>query len=103
MTDTIDIRDLRARLDWTQDELADYLGLDRSSVSRMENGQKPKGPTRRLLDDLAVRSRAVSPPTPLAADPGEAVGPSSHARAVDSAVVVPSPAGDAAAASSSGA
>jgi transcriptional regulator with XRE-family HTH domain len=57
-----DILALRDKLDWTQEQLAEYLGLDRSSVSRMENGQPPKGPTRRLLEQLAedVERRATS-------------------------------------------
>ena len=52
MEQSIDIRALRDRLNWSQEKLAEYLGLDRSSVSRMENGQAPKGPTLRLLRDL---------------------------------------------------
>ncbi|WP_350223804.1 helix-turn-helix transcriptional regulator [Rhizobium sp. CNPSo 4039] len=45
----LDIRTLRVRLAWTQDQLADYLGVDRSSVSRMENGGPMNGPVSRLL------------------------------------------------------
>ncbi|WP_368046090.1 helix-turn-helix domain-containing protein [Rhizobium sp. CBN3] len=52
MEDTLDIRSLREKLGWTQDRLADYLGVDRSSVSRMENGQSPSGPVERLLSVL---------------------------------------------------
>jgi DNA-binding transcriptional regulator YiaG len=38
------------RYGWTQEQLAEYLGLDRSNVSRMENGQsKPGGPAMKLL------------------------------------------------------
>jgi transcriptional regulator with XRE-family HTH domain len=57
MQEHIDIRALRDDLGWTQDQLAAYLGLDRSSVSRMEHGQPPKGPTYRLLDALRRRGR----------------------------------------------
>jgi transcriptional regulator with XRE-family HTH domain len=53
MDTPIDIRALRDRLQWTQDDLAKFLGLDRSSISRMENGQKPKGPVVKLLRELA--------------------------------------------------
>jgi transcriptional regulator with XRE-family HTH domain len=52
MERAIDIRSLRKRLKWTQDRLADYLGVDRSSVSRMENGQPASGPVERLLSIL---------------------------------------------------
>jgi transcriptional regulator with XRE-family HTH domain len=53
MTKRLDIKALRKRLKWSQLQLAEYLGLDRSAVSRMENGQEPKGPTLRLLEQLA--------------------------------------------------
>ena len=39
--------------------MAEYLGVDRSSVSRMENGQPMNGPVIRLL-----RALAASPPPP---------------------------------------
>lgn len=58
MTQQIDIRALRARLGWTQDQMAEYLGLDRSSVSRMESGQPIKGPTLRLLQALESKRAA---------------------------------------------
>lgn len=67
MSDEIDVKSLREDLKWTQDQMAEYLGLDRSSVSRMETGQKPKGPTVKLLERLAsqrkpsgARSREVA-------------------------------------------
>ncbi|EHK56842.1 hypothetical protein MAXJ12_12812 [Mesorhizobium alhagi CCNWXJ12-2] len=44
-----DVRALRDRIGWTQDRLARFLGVDRSSISRMENGQALSGPVRRLL------------------------------------------------------
>ncbi|MBY5763604.1 helix-turn-helix domain-containing protein [Rhizobium leguminosarum] len=52
MEEMRDIRSLREKLGWTQDRLAEYLGVDRSSVSRMENGQPPSGPVERLLSVL---------------------------------------------------
>ncbi|WP_309802427.1 helix-turn-helix domain-containing protein [Methylopila jiangsuensis] len=55
MSDTaIDVRALRKRLNLTQGQLAERLGLDRSSVSRLENGQPPSGPTEVLLRLLAA-------------------------------------------------
>ena len=54
MSEAIDIRALRKSLNWTQDRLARYLGLDRSSVSRMENGQPAVGAVLQLLKMLAT-------------------------------------------------
>lgn len=54
MQSSIDIKEIREAKGWSQDQLAVHLGLDRSSVSRMENGQEPKGPTRILLEQLAL-------------------------------------------------
>lgn len=48
----IDIRDLRSRLNWKRSELAAYLRIDLSTVSRLENGQVPHGSTGRLLELL---------------------------------------------------
>lgn len=52
----IDIRDLRSRLKWKRSDLANYLGLDLSTVSRLENGQTPNGSTNRLLQLLNYAS-----------------------------------------------
>jgi transcriptional regulator with XRE-family HTH domain len=52
MSEEIDIKALREARGWTQGDLAEYLGLDRSSVSRLERGQKPKGPTAKLIAAL---------------------------------------------------
>lgn len=60
MNDEFDIRALRERIGWTQEQLAEFLGLDRSTVSRIENGQPVSGPVRRLLDSLAAK-HAPSP------------------------------------------
>lgn len=47
---------IRESLGWSQDTMADYLGIDRSSVSRIEAGKQPvTGPVRRLLDGLVQR------------------------------------------------
>jgi len=63
MNSAIDIKAIREKHGWTQEQLADYLGLDRSSVSRMENGQEPKGPTEKLLIHLEATAVAESPPS----------------------------------------
>lgn len=52
MKQQIDIRALRERINWKQDRLARFLGVDRSSVSHMEKGRQPSGPVLRLLDTL---------------------------------------------------
>jgi transcriptional regulator with XRE-family HTH domain len=57
MNQPVDVRALRESLGWTQDQLAAELGLDRSSVSRLESGQKPKGPTAKMLEIIAERLR----------------------------------------------
>ncbi|MBO0142284.1 helix-turn-helix transcriptional regulator [Agrobacterium sp. Ap1] len=54
----IEIKALRDKLDWTQAQLAEYLGVDRSTISRMENGGKVHGPAAKLLSSL--RDRYVS-------------------------------------------
>jgi transcriptional regulator with XRE-family HTH domain len=53
-----DIRALRKRRGWTQEQLAEYLGLDRSSVSRIENGGEISGPVGRLLTILEAEAPA---------------------------------------------
>lgn len=52
MDQKLDIKALRERIKWKQDRLARFLGVDRSSVSHMENGRMPRGPVRRLLETL---------------------------------------------------
>ena len=54
MSEIIDIKSIRERFGLTQVQLADFLGLDRSSVSRMEGGQPLKGPTKILLEKLVA-------------------------------------------------
>lgn len=58
MSDPIDLRALREQLDWTQEDMASYLGIDRSRISRIENGEEPSKPVQRLLGLL----RASMPP-----------------------------------------
>lgn len=54
----MDVKAIREERGWTQAQLGDYLGIDRSSVSRMESGGPISGPVTRLLKNLA------SEPTP---------------------------------------
>lgn len=60
MSTTIDVKALRKRLGWRQRQLAEYLGVERSYISKIENGHPPNGPVSRLLDRLTDE-------TPLAA------------------------------------
>jgi transcriptional regulator with XRE-family HTH domain len=58
MENDLDIRALRQEINWKQDRLARFLGVDRSSVAHMENGRSISGPVRRLLlilKDVAAR------------------------------------------------
>jgi len=59
MSTDVDIRDLRRRKGWSQQQLAEFLGVDRSTVSRLENGQPPQGPVSRLLAILAEGEEAA--------------------------------------------
>lgn len=49
MQNHLDILALRKGLKWTQPQLAAYLGVDRSTVSRIETGAPVSGPMLRLL------------------------------------------------------
>lgn len=56
MDKQIDIRALRLSLGLTQEELADRVGVDQSTVSNWErdNGTTPRGPALKLLNSLAA-------------------------------------------------
>lgn len=56
MDKQIDIRALRLSLGLTQEELADRVGVDQSTVSNWErdNGTTPRGPALKLLTSLAA-------------------------------------------------
>jgi DNA-binding transcriptional regulator YiaG len=57
-THLIDIRLIRQNLGWTQDQLADYLGLNRSSVSKLETGvHVARGPTLKMLERLMKQAK----------------------------------------------
>lgn len=48
-----DVASLRKARGWSQVQMADFLGVNQSTVSRMENGEAPSGPVLRLLAMLA--------------------------------------------------
>lgn len=47
-------KSIRDRLDWSQAELADFLGLSQPAVARCEAGNPESGPVARLLDQLEI-------------------------------------------------
>jgi transcriptional regulator with XRE-family HTH domain len=51
-------KSLRDRLNWSQQKLADYLGVAQSAVARLEGGQKESGPVHKLLDILEAQLAA---------------------------------------------
>jgi transcriptional regulator with XRE-family HTH domain len=53
MARKINIKALRKRLRVTQQQLADRLGVDQATVSRLETGRPPSGPVQKLLEQLA--------------------------------------------------
>jgi DNA-binding transcriptional regulator YiaG len=57
--DRIDVSRLRADLNWTQQQLADFCETDRSTVSKWEKDPPSKGAALVLLRQL--RNRANSP------------------------------------------
>jgi DNA-binding XRE family transcriptional regulator len=61
MTNETHMRRIRSKLGWTQAEMAEYLGINRSNVSRIENGASASGPVRKLLADLDLKSREAAP------------------------------------------
>lgn len=60
MENELDIKALRQSINWKQDRLARFLGVDRSSVAHMENGRPISGPVKRLLETLASAAKAGS-------------------------------------------
>jgi len=48
----MDVKAIREKRGWTQAQLGEYLGLDRSSVSRMESGGPISRPVAKLLEKL---------------------------------------------------
>lgn len=58
MARKLDPKKLRENRDWTQAQMADYLGCDQSTVSRIEKGAPLSGPLQRLLKRLAEPAQA---------------------------------------------
>ena len=58
MNTEIDMKVLRKRINWKQERMARYLGVDTSTISRMERAEKLKGPATRLLQALAEAADA---------------------------------------------
>ena len=53
---TIDLKSLRTRLGMSQQALADYLGVNQATVSRLEQGQRPSGPVLKLIEQLEEKA-----------------------------------------------
>ena len=63
MPHTIDVLDIRKRLNWSRAQLAEEAGVNVSTVSRWENDGVPeKGTARKLLEKLARRAALRSSP-----------------------------------------
>lgn len=59
MTKAQDIIKLRERKDWSQQRLADHLGVDQGTVSKWENDKGvPSGPARKLLEQFMADERS---------------------------------------------
>lgn len=55
MAKKIDVEKLRARLKLTQRDLADRLGIDQGTLSRIETGaREPSKPVQKLLEQIAT-------------------------------------------------
>ncbi|MDE2107551.1 MAG: helix-turn-helix domain-containing protein [Patescibacteria group bacterium] len=55
-----EIADLRERLDLTQEQLADRLGVHRSAVAQWETGKtRPRGPAQILLGQLLAEAKSI--------------------------------------------
>jgi len=67
MNSTPNVKAIRKRLGWRQHEMAAYLGIDRTSVLKIEkHGREISGPVRRLLTLLLeeeAAGRVVSLPS----------------------------------------
>lgn len=64
MENTLDLKEIRKRVGWRQHEMATYLGIDRTTVARIERGgQGLTGPVKRLLSML-LESETVQGPGP---------------------------------------
>lgn len=55
----IEILTLRKSLNWTQEDLAQHLGVEQATISRWENGATIKGPALRLIEILAQNAQSI--------------------------------------------
>lgn len=62
----INVRDLRERLGWNQQQLAEHCGVDRTTVSKWERDPPSKGPAVILLRQLTDRAAGGPQPEPAA-------------------------------------
>lgn len=51
-----DIKALRESKGWSQQQMADELGVNQATVSRIERGSDPPGPVKRLLAKMAAET-----------------------------------------------
>lgn len=56
----IDPKALREARGWSQGEMAEYLGCDQSTVSRIERGAPLSGPISRLLKALQAPAEGAA-------------------------------------------
>lgn len=52
----IDVKAFREAKEWSQQRMADELGVDQATVSRIERGSQPSGPVKRLLERLMTET-----------------------------------------------
>lgn len=59
MSTPVDVRALRERLDKTQSEFAELLGVDQGTISNWETGKTtPRGPALKVMERLASPAKA---------------------------------------------
>jgi DNA-binding transcriptional regulator YiaG len=61
MKQDIDVKSIRSSLGVTQAQLAEVVGVDQSTVSNWENGQRPRGPARIILSKLTPKDFGPAP------------------------------------------
>jgi len=59
---TDEIKSFRKSRGWSQSDLAEQLGVDQATVSRIENGTPMAGPVDRLLRKLMAEPVAAQQP-----------------------------------------
>lgn len=62
------IKGFRERMEWSQQKLAEELGVDQATVSRIETGASiPSKPVSRLLERMIAMPSTPAPQSPEAA------------------------------------